>query len=78
MAARHSFNTFPASPFLTPTVPLFSLLPPLALPSLAGAKAKAEISPRACGGDWYQIAVKMEMPIKLTAHLQPPSFPPSR
>lgn len=69
-----------STPFLLPPASprqsLVSLPPPLALPSLSGAKAKAEISPRACRGDWYQIAVKMEMPIKLTASFQPSFLSP--
>lgn len=50
---------------------------PLPTPSLLAwvKKKEAEISPRPCKGDWYQIAVKMEMPIKLTALPQPSSFP---
>lgn len=35
MAARHSFNTFPASPSFTPTVSFFSLLPCLPKQKLA-------------------------------------------
>lgn len=54
----------------------FSLFPPPTLSSLAGVKEKQKISPRPCRGDWYQIALKMEMPIKLTALLQPSFLSP--
>lgn len=66
MAATGGSDTFPSSFFLSHAVssssaPIFPT---------SGVKTNAETSPRAGQGDWSQIAVKMEMPIKLTARLR--------
>lgn len=67
MDARRGSDTFPGSLFLSQTASLSS--PPISC-TISWARTNAEISPRPHRGNWHQIAVKMEMPIKLTARLQ--------
>lgn len=67
MDARRGSDTFPGSLFLSQTVSLS--FPPISC-AISWARTNAEISPRPHRGNWHQIAVKMEMPIKLTARLK--------